>query len=47
MGLQSDQLAGLDDMSRISMGAADDTMNKDSVKEPEPPMQPPITNEWK
>ena len=35
-------------MSRISMGAADDDMNKDAFKQQEPPpVQPPPTNEWK
>lgn len=40
-------MRGLDDMSRISMGAADDSMNKDVPKPVEEEQKPPATNEWK
>jgi hypothetical protein len=44
------ELPGLDDMSRISMGAADNNMNEDlppkeSIKIESKP--PPATSEWK
>jgi hypothetical protein len=49
--MSGNQLAGLDDMSRISMGAADDSMNKDMVA-PQKPIQEEdktqvASNEWK